>query len=129
MASVIGRDAADPRAIEGPEDLAPLGVDDGCEQSVLPVVGVGEQLERRAADDRNLEGCRQGLGGGHPDPQPGEQTGTDIDGNPADLLHADAGHAGERLDGGSQQLPVPASLADLQGRDGTVGAGEGHAHL
>ena len=93
----------------------------------LAAVRMGQQLERGAADDRDVEGGGQGLGGGDPDPQPGEKPGADVDGDAADLLRTDAGHAGEGLDGRGQQLGVPAALPDVQGGQRAVGPRQRHA--
>ena len=67
--------------VEGVEELAPPGVDRGHDQRGREPDREGEQVEARHADHRHPQRVGHGLGRRDADPQPGEQAGTEVDGD------------------------------------------------
>ncbi len=106
-------------AVEGGEDLAPAGVEDGQTLALLPRLGdpAPERVERADAGDRRAEGGAEPARGRDADPQAGERARAEPDRDQGDALPA-ARCLGAALDLRQQSDSVlgPAIAGDPQQR-------------
>jgi hypothetical protein len=72
------RSTAFGRDVEG-EDLSAVGITNDPEWRSLVWSSAGDGIECRDGDDMGTDGVSKGLGGGYPNAQTGEGTGTDGD--------------------------------------------------
>jgi hypothetical protein len=75
-------------------------------------VGEGEQVQAGHGHHREPPGLGERLGGADPDPQPGEQAGTDADGDAGQRPGVHLGLLEDPADGGGEHLGVAALVAD-----------------
>ena len=95
--------------VQGVEQLALAGVDDGHDDAVGVAQRERQQVERRDADHRHPQRLGERLAGGQADAHAGEQPGSDVDGDDADLVEPDVGLGAHELDRRGQRLGVAAA--------------------
>ena len=88
--------------------------------------GTGEDFQARQPDDADPEGLRQSLGRCHPDPEPGEEPGAEIDSHQMDIPRAKADPGQEILHGRGQGLDVAAPTTQRECRLGPALGAHGH---
>ena len=88
-----------------------------------------QHLEARRGHDGDRKRRRECLGGRHPDADPREQTGPDVDADGRQSAELDPGEAAEAVDRPVQRLDVAPAGMNGQVGHGTRGAGERHRDL
>ena len=116
-------------AVHGVEDLALAGVDHRHDDAVRATVRERQQVERGDADHRDPQGLGERLAGGQPDAHPGEQAGSDVDGDEAELVEPDVGLGADEVDGRGDDLGVAPATPDLEQGDHALVPADRHADL
>ena len=116
-------------AVHGVEDLALAGVDHRHDDAVGAAVRERQQVERGDADHRDPQRLGERLAGRQPDAHPGEQAGSDVDGDEPELVEADVGLGADEVDRRRDDLGVAAAAPDLEQGDDALVPAERHADL